>query len=154
MLLSSSSTTHVFRGSVSVSLWNSFANASKLLSPPCTLRRQRRVHGGDQNFDAFAKEFQRLTETEPLKTCVVLLEDKSMVALADHLARQGLTAGLLNPSDVQAVRQGYIGMYWDGGHIALEELLAMQTTLLLQHRGINPELYTDPKRVQAIAVKL
>ena len=69
-----------------------------------------------------------------------------MVDIADNIARQHRRAGLLNPSDWQALRHGFMGMYWDGGHIALEEILAMQTTLLLQHVGVSPQLYSDPAR--------
>ena len=77
-----------------------------------------------------------------------------MMCLADHLSRHGQRAGILNPSDVEAVRKGYIGMYWDGGHIALEKLLAMQTTLLLHHKGVNPTLYTDSKRWKPLRLGL
>ena len=77
-----------------------------------------------------------------------------MMCLADHLSRQGQRAGILNPSDVQAVRRGYIGMVWDGGDIALEELLAMQTTLLLHHKGVNPTSYTDSKRWKPLRLGL
>ena len=45
-------------------------------------------------------------------------------------------------------------MYWDGGHVALEELLAMQTTLLLHHKGVNATLYTDPNRWQPLQLGL
>eukprot|EP00667_Euglena_gracilis_P010914 EG_transcript_11127 len=100
---------------------------------------------GDDNYSAFQREFARPRDM-PLKTCVVLVEDRGMVCLADFFAQHKHKAGILNPSDAQAVRQGYVGMYWDGGHIALEEILAMQTTLLLQHKGINPQLYRDRTR--------
>jgi len=98
---------------------------------------------GDDHFTVFRRVF---AAGSGLRSCVVLVEDKGMIAFADHFARHGHRAGILNPSDAVAVRQGYIGMYWDGGHVALEELLAMQTTLLLQHKGVNPALYRDPTR--------
>ena len=82
----------------------------------------------------------------PVKVPVVVTEDMSMVTLAADIARLGYTAGILNPSDVEAMRKGYLGMYWDGGHIAVEEILAMQTSLLLQHVGVNPDLFSDPTR--------
>jgi hypothetical protein len=48
----------------------------------------------------------------------------------------------LNPSDKKAVLGGSLGLYWLGGHIALEELIAVQTTLLLQHKSFNPEAWS------------
>ena len=89
-----------------------------------------------------------------LRTAALSPEDRSMMSLADHLSRKGHKAGILNPSDIQAVREGYIGMYWDGGHVALEELLAMQTTLLLHHKGVNPTLYTDAGRWKPLRLGL
>ena len=59
----------------------------------------------------------------------------------------------LSRSHPHILVQGYIGMFWDGGHIALEEILAMQTTLLLQHKGISPDLYSDPKRRRPLEPK-
>jgi hypothetical protein len=86
---------------------------------------------------------------------VVAVEDVSMVDTAIFLSKQSCSGGdtaarigLLNPSDVQAMRHGWIGMYWDGGHIALEEVLAMQTTLLTHHVGLNPSLYSDESRME------
>lgn len=41
--------------------------------------------------------------------------------------------------------KGHIGMYFDGGgHIAVEESLAVQTTVLTQNRYLNPTLWTCP----------
>ena len=83
-----------------------------------------------------------------LKTRVILAGDHGMLGLAIALARKGFPTGILNPSDVEAVRNGGMGMYWNGGHIALEELLAVQTTVLLQHIDLNPGLW----RTKAIPV--
>lgn len=64
-----------------------------------------------------------------------------VVELADTVrlgcSAQGVTVGLLNPSDPAAVRGGYLGMYFDGGRgtMALEELLALCTTLLMGWTG-------------------
>ena len=79
-----------------------------------------------------------------LKCAVVLTRRHGMVGLAHHITLQGHLSGVLNPSDAQAVRQGTMGMYWHYGHIALEELLAVQTTLLMQHIDINPALWERP----------
>ena len=73
-----------------------------------------------------------------------------MMSLALQIARElRLRLGIMNPSDVVALRRGNIGMYWDGGHVALEEVMAVQTTILLHHRGVNPTLFTD-KRLQLV----
>ena len=78
---------------------------------------------------------------------VLLVEDASMTTMATYFkVFEKAQSGILNPSDVQAIRHGWIGMYWDAGHVALEELLATCTTLLLHHVGLCRELYEDPKR--------
>lgn len=65
----------------------------------------------------------------------------------------GVRAGVLNPSDWQALHPdiGAIGLNWDSGHIALEEVMATKTTLLFQHKGMNPELFT-PARLRTTAL--
>ena len=78
---------------------------------------------------------------------VLLVEDASMTTMATYFkVFEKAQAGILNPSDVQAIRHGWVGMYWDGGHVALEELLATCTTLLLHHVGVCRELYEDVNR--------
>lgn len=47
--------------------------------------------------------------------------------------------GILNSSDFLAVRQGFMGRLWASGEEGAEELLALTTTLLLQHRDVNPD---------------
>ena len=84
-----------------------------------------------------------------MRTCVALTNNHGMIGIVNHLTKKGIAAGFLNPSDVQAVRQGFMGMFWFNGHITLEELLAVQTTLLLQHIDINPFAWrkqSDPIR--------
>eukprot|EP01060_Flectonema_neradi_P001489 TRINITY_DN10899_c2_g1_i2.p1 TRINITY_DN10899_c2_g1~~TRINITY_DN10899_c2_g1_i2.p1 ORF type:complete len:563 (+),score=97.68 TRINITY_DN10899_c2_g1_i2:85-1689(+) len=108
--------------------------------------------GTDRNFDSFRKVFSDVEKE--LCHPVVLTERYSMVEIASHIARLGHTSAILNPSDVEAVRRGKIGMFWDGGHAALEEILALQTTLLLQHVGVNPQLWTDPSRHVAVDPKM
>ena len=59
--------------------------------------------------------------------------------------------GILNPSDTLAVRKGHIGMFWDGGgHIALEECLAVTTTCLTMNRYLNTRLWNDQTRWKKI----
>jgi hypothetical protein len=105
---------------------------------------------GEANLKAFRAVFNEKTRVSlPVK--VHLTEKHSMVTVARSFREMGLPSGILNPSDAQAVRGGFMGMYWDEGPFALEEMLAMQTTLLLQHRGVNPELYTDSKRWKPVS---
>lgn len=95
--------------------------------------------------------------------CVTIARERSMVHLADvlvnhpELSRSHMSApsqlprvGMLNPSDVYAVRQGHMGMFFDGddkiNSIALEEVLAVGTTVLTQNRYINRELWTKSNR--------
>ena len=100
---------------------------------------------GDDNYS----EFETVFATEKnLKTPVLLVENYGMLTIADRLSSQGHSSGILNPSDVEAVRKGHIGMFWDGGHIALEEIIALQTTLLLHHRSLNVSLWErDPIKI-------
>ena len=60
-----------------------------------------------------------------------------MVGLAREFSVAGRSTGILNPSDAQAIRQGSLGMHWRGHRVAMQELLAVQTTLLLQHIDVN-----------------
>jgi hypothetical protein len=112
--------------------------------------------GDTSNYAPFVHTLRNLSEGSdksiPLKVPVVVTEDMSMVTIASQLADWGFAAGILNPSDVEAMRRGWIGMYWDGGHIAVEEILAMQTSMLVHHVGVNPDLYGDPARRLAVDV--
>ena len=72
-----------------------------------------------------------------LKTTVLLTTVHSMVGLAREFSVAGRSTGILNPSDAQAIRQGSLGMHWRGHRVAMQELLAVQTTLLLQHIDVN-----------------
>lgn len=99
----------------------------------------------DDNFERFAAVFDgyAIDRKRPLATKVFLTRTHGMMGLADYIARHNADArvGILNPSDPVAVRKGAMGMYWNGYHIALEELMAVQTTLLLQHVNVNPVLW-------------
>ena len=77
---------------------------------------------------------------------VALFNECSMMHVADALAQIECRSGMLNPSDVMAVRGGWIGCYFDGGHIALEELLAVGTTALTMHRSLSPNLWANSDR--------
>lgn len=74
-----------------------------------------------------------------------------MLSMAVYMRDQGHRVGILNPSDWEALHRdhGHVGMYWSGGHVALEEVLALRSTLLLQNKGLNPALFaTDPKKTK------
>eukprot|EP01060_Flectonema_neradi_P039637 TRINITY_DN87_c7_g1_i2.p1 TRINITY_DN87_c7_g1~~TRINITY_DN87_c7_g1_i2.p1 ORF type:complete len:521 (+),score=78.51 TRINITY_DN87_c7_g1_i2:102-1565(+) len=96
--------------------------------------------GNNDNYSEFAAA---LSQEPNLKVPVLLVENFGMLTIADRLASQGHYSGVLNPSDVEAVRKGHIGMFWDDGHIALEEIIAMQTTLLLHHKSINRSVWSQ-----------
>jgi hypothetical protein len=61
------------------------------------------------------------------------------IALALH--RDGKRPGFLNPSDGKAVLDGAIGMYWLERNIALEEVIAVQTTFLLHSKVFDSMKY-------------
>lgn len=104
---------------------------------------------GKEIYRVFNDAFGELNTAFP----VICTATHGAMALADFLTRRHkIKVGLLNPSDVHAVRQGFIGMYFDGGHIAMEEMMALQTTLVLAHRDINKALYTDESRRIAICL--
>lgn len=66
-----------------------------------------------------------------------------MVSVSNVLAKKfgSGVVGMLNPSDAHAVRFGRIGTFFDGGHIALEEYMAVATTMLTMNRSLNPDLW-------------
>ena len=45
-----------------------------------------------------------------------------------------------------------MGMYFLGGHIALEEVLAVQTLIVLQHIDVNPTVWQDPQPLRITKV--
>jgi hypothetical protein len=94
-----------------------------------------------RNRDQFVKVFSDRAAAQ-VGVPVLVSGVHSMIDLADRLSRDHPDAvvGILNPSDACAVRGGYLGMFFDGGSgtFALEELLALQTTLLASHVGFNP----------------
>ena len=105
------------------------------------------------NYTTFHNVFKNDRE---LQRPVVLLRPYSIITLAHHLSRNLAESrlasgkphrvGVLNPSDPVATRLGCIGTGWLKGHVALEELFAVFTTLLTQHVDIDPTLFTDDKR--------
>ena len=60
------------------------------------------------------KDFRNAFKNAPIPHCPVLLMlSRSMIHIADRLARNNICAGILNPSDPLAVRAGYLGMYFE-----------------------------------------
>lgn len=56
-----------------------------------------------------------------------------------HLVKR---TGILNPSDLESVQKGWLGCYWlNGRHVAMEEVLGVQTTLMLHRPEFNPDLW-------------
>lgn len=109
------------------------------------------------NFDEFNRfQFEKAlgerrakqdTPCSHIDTNITLLFNHSSIHVASDLAKKGVRVATLNPSDPYATRKGHIGMYFDGGgHIALEELLAVGTTMLTMNRYINPNLWEDKAR--------
>lgn len=96
------------------------------------------VFANDDHFIPFAQELEKATD---LRVPVALSRVHGMLSLARELAVRNVRTAFLNPSDARAVRQGRMGMYFLGSHIALEEVLAVQTTILLQHWDINHDLW-------------
>lgn len=90
------------------------------------------------NNETFIATFNQLMQEKPLK-CPVAIANASMLSLAETITRNepNSKVGILNPSDAQAVREGKIAMYWNHGHIALEELLGLYTTMLLQQVALR-----------------
>lgn len=95
----------------------------------------------NKNYETFSQSNLRQNQ---LQVPVVLCRKHGMLQIAAALeGYKGLRTGILNPSDAQAVRQGFMGMYWTGWDIAVEELIAVQTTLLLQHCDVNENLWKN-----------
>ena len=60
------------------------------------------------------KQFRDAFKRARTPRCPVLLMlNRSMIHIADRLARKNIHAGILNPSDPLAVRAGYLGMYFE-----------------------------------------
>jgi hypothetical protein len=78
---------------------------------------------------------------------VVVARWPGAVTIARILALQEFHTGILNPCSAATVRGGHVGARWEGPErTASEDALGTQTTLVLHHRTLNPELYTDPNR--------
>ena len=103
-----------------------------------------------ENFNAFGKS--KLNQngnsgSSAPRVPVALVPFRNMLEIADTIQRSGfygLKTGILNPSSPEAVRHGYIGSYWQGNREpSSEQLMAVQTTLLLQHVDLNPKLWKE-----------
>lgn len=62
---------------------------------------------------------------------------KSLLDVCAAKSQEGIKTGMLNAGDPSCIA----GQFWQGGHIALEELYALTTTMVLsQSPGLNPHL--------------
>jgi|GEM_PF-6563640 len=98
------------------------------------LRRASNVH---------AKHFDKVIFADPNKKLTPFLSkipnmtvtNKSCFDIAHHGAKKGYKVALFNPGD----GSGVPGQFWLQGHIALEEMFGLFTTLLVsQHPHCNP----------------
>ncbi len=78
-----------------------------------------------------------------------VVSKKSCLDVAQTGARCGLKMGVLNPGDPS----GMAGQFWEGGHIALEEMMALFSTMVLsQHSGANPDIIGDKTKYEGINI--
>jgi hypothetical protein len=83
---------------------------------------------------------------------IALTHGHRVTALARSLSEGGVVVGILNPSSPRAVREGTIGMNWyNEKRVDREEVMAVQTTVLLQHIVVNPDAWNG-KRTNLVAV--
>ena len=69
----------------------------------------------------------------------------SCLDVAHQLGLKGVKTGLLSAGDTN----GIPGKYWELGHIALEELFALCSTLIhAQHPSANPNIIGEPSEYQ------
>lgn len=100
----------------------------------------------EENRRAFQDAFRGYDNGSAVVT-VHILTRHDMLSVSAELARRtdgGVCA--LNPSDAEATRLGRIGMFFDGGHIALEEYIAVATTVLTMNRYLDPDLWNTNRR--------
>ena len=92
-------------------------------------------------------EIRQYLTSEFRNTELVLAFNASSIHTAYHYQKAyNVKVALLNPSDVYAVCMGNIAMFFDGGHIAVEELYGVHCTILLQHEKLNKDLWTNENR--------
>lgn len=108
-----------------------------------------------ENFDAFQKVFENPGE---LNVTVVITPYHGMVDLiltaSNSENYNTYKYGILNPSDVVGTRCGYLGNGFDRVYYALEEILALQTTLLAGHRDICTSLWKHQNSKQIEMVNI
>jgi hypothetical protein len=69
-----------------------------------------------------------------------VISRKNMFDIAYALASKGCKAGILNPSDKEALSSGNLGQFWYDGHVALEEAFMYQTTMLFNNWAFTKEV--------------
>jgi hypothetical protein len=96
-------------------------------------------------FAAFQDQMAQIFEEKLKEVTKVKVVKGSSFWIAYEGAKKGLKMGMINPGDPSCIP----GQFWEGGHIALEELIALFTTLILsQHPDFNP-LIKDTAHYQA-----
>ena len=103
---------------------------------------------GPQAYDVFRAQFP---DSTPLGVAVTTRE---MLPVAEWASRppQGKQlnqTGIINPSAVEAMRYGCIGMSWHElpqGRVSPEAMLAVSTTLLFHHVSLCPMGWSDQKK--------
>ena len=82
----------------------------------------------------------------------VTLLQGDMIAVADALVRGKMSTGILNTTSLSALKTGALGRNWMGNEkfpYDREELIAVETTLLLQDVTYNPSLWNSlPTKVK------
>ncbi len=98
---------------------------------------------------AEGKHFDKIIFADPNKKLTpaissipnITVTNKSCLDIAHHGAQKGYKVALFNPGD----GSGIPGQFWLNGHVALEEMFGLFTTLLVaQHPHCNPKV-TDAK---------
>ena len=93
--------------------------------------------------EAQGKHFEKMIFADPNKKLTpfistipnMTITNKSCLDIAHHGAKKGYKVALFNPGD----GSGIPGQFWLQGHIALEEMFGLFTTLLIsQHPHCNP----------------
>lgn len=115
---------------------------------------QKAFEDGPKDIDVYLRpDLLSLSERFFVGKGVRSLPSHDMVSISAAIAeRIGGSVAMLNPSDVEATRLGRIGVYFDGGDIALEEYIAVATTVLTTNRYLNPDLWNDRGRHHAITL--
>eukprot|EP01060_Flectonema_neradi_P035820 TRINITY_DN669_c0_g1_i17.p1 TRINITY_DN669_c0_g1~~TRINITY_DN669_c0_g1_i17.p1 ORF type:complete len:986 (+),score=196.55 TRINITY_DN669_c0_g1_i17:511-3468(+) len=118
---------------------NYYINAQQHTEEARRILNKGLEEGGDYN-----------NETDCLHLrCNVIFHNKDAKFLATELARLGKAPSFLNPSDSQAVMQGFLGMYWEKGrsfnYVGEEDWAATSTGVLASFKVTSKILQLEEK---------